>query len=578
MGSRVAAFFTTRAGAILLALAWALFYWWPAFVRPFSIGGDDWPYFQHMWEVGWIAALRFREIALWDPFQCGGVPMFGDPQAQIYGPWFLLSFALGTTLALKLGLVLHVVVSLLTTYRYAADHHGLSRPASMLAAVVFSSSGFFAWHIAQGHAPFLPFLLLPAVLLLYHRSVVHRAAIAWLALLLAYILFEGGVHPLPFALLLLAFEATARALRTRELRRSFLPLVIALGGFALLAGLRWIPSLVELAHHPRPTEDPDYLGINDLVDMLTARTHEWAVAGHRWKWNEYGSYVGGGVVLAALVGYHRAFVRRRPQAALGFLLFLLLACGKLGYLAPWELLHRLPVFDSLRVPSRFMVVAILFLALLAGMTLDELSALLRRWTGSARVASLVPLALTLACAGDLWLVARPIVDNWNTDPLPPVHLEKFYQGGADSFKADFAYTPRLGRGTLGCYTVLDYPPAPSLREGPGPQVEVVLGDAVVGSERTTVNRVIVDVSGSTPSTLVINQNYSRDFVSNIGFVHEDDGRLAVDIPPGTHRLRLAYRPATLRIALATTLVGLLLTFGYLWRLRQLQRRGLDSTA
>jgi hypothetical protein len=576
MGSRIAAFFKTRGGAALLALAWALFYWWPAFRHPLGLGSDDWGYFHHMWEVGWIAWSRFREIALWDPFQCGGVPLFGDPQAQIYGPWFLLSFVIGTTLALKVGIVLHVAVSLLTTYRYAADHQGLSRPASMLAAVVFSSSGFFAWHIAQGHVPFLPFLLLPSLLLLYHRALVSRPAIAWLALLLAYILFEGGVYPLPFGLLLLGFEASAQALRTRRPLASFLPLVAALAGFALIAGVRWIPSMVELSRHPRPTTEPESLSIIDLVDMLTARTHEWAVPGHRWKWNEFGSYVGSGVALAALIGYHRAFVRRRPHAALGFLLFVLLACGNLGYLAPSELIHRLPVFDSLRVPSRFIVVAILFLALLAGMTLDEVSGLLRRWTGSAKFANVVGCALALACAADLWVVGRPLVDTWQVVVLPPIQGDPFHQAGTASFKSDFPLTPRLGRGSLGCYTVLDYAPAAALREGRVPQAEVVFGDGVIHSARTTVNKVLLDVSGSTPSTLVINQNYSADFISNIGVVHEDAGRLAVDVPAGTQHVRLVYRPATLRIGLATTILGLLLTLGYLIRSRQLSRRRPDT--
>jgi uncharacterized membrane protein YfhO len=108
-----------------------------------------------------------------------------------------------------------------------------------------------------------------------------------------------------------------------------------------------------------------------------------------------------------------------------------------------------------------------------------------------------------------------------------------------------------------------------------PQAEVVFGDGVIHSARTTVNKIIVDVSGSTPSTLVINQNYSTDFTSNIGVVHEDDGRLAVDIPAGTQQVRVAYRPATLGIGVATTSFGLLLTLGYLLRARQLSRRRPD---
>jgi hypothetical protein len=79
MWSRCRKFALSRWGGALLALACAGIYWAPAFARPRSLGPDDWAYFQHTWDVGWVALERYREVALWDPFQCGGVPCSATP-------------------------------------------------------------------------------------------------------------------------------------------------------------------------------------------------------------------------------------------------------------------------------------------------------------------------------------------------------------------------------------------------------------------------------------------------------------------------------------------------------------------
>jgi hypothetical protein len=562
----------------LAALALALLYWLPAFSRPKRLAGDDWEYFQHMWEVGWVAARRHRELALWDPFQCGGVPLFGDPQAQLYGPWFLLAFVVGTTLALKLGIVLHAAVALFAMYRYASQIHGLSRVASAYAAAVFTGSGFFAWHIAIGHASFLPFFFLPLVLQLYHQACAERRAVVWLALVLSLMLFEGGVYPLPFSLLLLGFEALVRAARTRRPRESLQPLLLAGVGFALLSGVRWLPSLVELARHPRPVADSDYLGIDDLIGIFTTRQHDSRVPGHVWPWHEYSAFIGKGTLLLSVIGYHLAFLRRRPHAALGAALFVLIACGSLGSAAPWALLQRAPIFDSLRVPTRFLVAGVLFMALLAGLALDALAGALGRWLGRAQVGTLIAATLALLCVTDIALATRPIVDRWHAEPLGRWgEALPFEQTPPDDFRARLARLPRSGQGTLGCYTVLDYKPAPSLITGPAAQTEVTWGEATVSGFHSSVNAIGLRVTAVTDATIAFNQNFSPDFRSNLGFVHEDNGRLAVDVAPGTHELSLIYRPWTLPVGLAITLLGIVVAGAYL-RLVASRRPGEDGVA
>jgi hypothetical protein len=165
---------------------------------------------------------------------------------------------------------------------------------------------------------------------------------------------------------------------------------------------------------------------------------------------------------------------------------------------------------------------------------------------------------------DVALATRPIVDRWHVDPLGRLGEPlPFEQTPNDDFRARLARLPRWGQGTLGCYTVLDYTPASALVTGPAPQAEITWGEASVSGFHNSVNAIGLTVTAASDATIAINQNFSPDFRSDFGFVHEDNGRLAVDVTPGTHQLSLVYRPWTLRVGLAITLLGIAALGAYL---------------
>ena len=63
-----------------LAAACAL--WSPAFFQLQATGFGDWQFFHHMWEAGYVALTRYGEWPLWDPYHCGGITIFGNPQSH----------------------------------------------------------------------------------------------------------------------------------------------------------------------------------------------------------------------------------------------------------------------------------------------------------------------------------------------------------------------------------------------------------------------------------------------------------------------------------------------------------------
>src|SRR5580700_11918533 len=89
-------------GVVAIGVLLAVYAWWPALsAYPHTQVGDG-PFFQHMVESARVAWFRWHELPLWNPYQCGGVPLWDNPQGIAASPllWAFLPF--GTTRAIEL--------------------------------------------------------------------------------------------------------------------------------------------------------------------------------------------------------------------------------------------------------------------------------------------------------------------------------------------------------------------------------------------------------------------------------------------------------------------------------------------
>lgn len=552
-------------GAVL-----SLAYWFPALRVLDATGLGDWQMVHHNWEVGWVALTRFGEWPLWDPYHCGGVTMLGNPESQHFTPWFLASLLVGTTLGTKLMLLGHTLVGFVGMLAYARSAVRLSWPAAALAAVAWTFSGFFAWHGAGGHGTFLAFDYLPLLLLGWRRALVDVRAAVGVAVLLALTVAEGGTYPLPYMGLALALEALW-LLRARETRRASLIAATVVGGlFPLLAALRVLPILDALRRFPREMLSIDRMTVADLLVVLTERKHDWRWPGHEFVWPEYSAFVGWTVVALAGLSLLLALPRSAPgrtrarreataAAALGALVFFGLVLGN-GPLRPWPLLHALPVFDSLRVPSRFLGVATFYLTLLAALALDRLATagVPRTWRRRALVA--LAWLVVLGAGVDLAMATRPIVDRWTDRPIGAEVAERdFHLISVASYDAEYAHLPRRNAGTKSCFEFgMHWKVAPGLWLGDVPQVRVPAPARVLESHRTP-SHLVADLDLPQPARVLWNSNFDPGWQPSRGTLVEDAGRLAVDAPAGRYRLEVVFRPALLAPSLALSGLGALLS-------------------
>lgn len=559
------------AGLGLAALAYL-----PALLRLDASGSGDWPWFHHQWEAARVALLRFGELPTWDPHHCGGVTAWGQPQAQIWSPtWWLTGLPFGSVIGAKLFVIGHYAAGFAGLYTVARRLYRMTAPAAAVAAAAWALGGFFAWRGIGGHATFLSFHLVPWALYGFRRG---HDDVRWCALsagALALMLFEGGTAPFPFALLLLAFDGLAfdglasgrwRALRTGAI----------VGGLtALLGAARVVPIARALTEAPRPTPLRDSLELHELLHALVARhPHPEFFDHHPWEWMEYGAYVGVGVVLLALLGALLALRPGRRHLLLGAALFGALALGARGESWPWPLLHQLPVFEQLRIPSRFSVLLTLYLGLLAGLAVDASRRALLR-ASADRGLRLLVVAMSWAAALGVsldvveqhaWLARR-----WNEAPILGAPASRFHlvDDGEGYLSRTKSY-PRMHLGTMRCYDPVPWGEVEQLWRGDRPQVRVD-GDAGLIAFRRTSRAFSLEVELSRPGDVTVNQRFDPDWEVSLGDARADRfGRLVIALPAGRHRVDARHAPSDLGWSWLLTLLGVVCALT-LWRLKRMPR-------
>ncbi|MBX3204388.1 MAG: hypothetical protein KF764_04930 [Labilithrix sp.] len=565
------------AGIAGLGLVLTLWVWSVILARYPASGGGDGPFFFRLLEAGKISVSRWRELPLWNPYECGGVPLWDNPQSIVAAPLVLLLQPLDTSLTLGFWVIAHVVAGFVGTWLLCRSELGTSRIAAFTAACLFAFSAPHSNHMAGGHIAFAAFEYAPLAIFFWRRAEADLRMAIGLGLLVANMLYEGAVYALAFVGLMLAAETLTRLTAPSRL------LKIARAGavVGLVAGTvgaaRLLPVLDQLAHFKRPLgTEVDFIDWKLLKEMYLARTHALRF-GHEYVWGEYIAYTGPIVISLAAVGLVFS-VRDRKWTIFVALALLLFMLGHFASWAPWSLLKgHVPPFISMRVPARFRLLLILFIACWVAMAIDRLPRALERLAGGsplARTARVVVTACALFATGDVAGHSIDVIDSqWNgaapAKPTPPPST-RLHLGGPNL--AQFIDQPRQNRGRLECWEEWTPHTAAALWVGDEPQARATTASATVASVTRTQNSFVVDVEAHAPATVLFNTSWARGWRTDVGVQHELSGQLAVDVPPGHHRMRVAYWPVGLTLGLVLTALGLVgSVFGLVYRRRTSDR-------
>ena len=483
---------------LLLAGVGAALFWSPFFRTDDLTGFGDWQWFHRQWEVARIAILRYGELPLWDPSQCGGSSLWGQPQNQIFAPFYLLfGLPFGTVLGSKLWAIAHTFVGVVGMAWLARREYRLDPSASLVAASVFGFCGFFAWHGAGGHATYFAFYYLPWLILGHRRSIEDRRYCAMVAAVFAIGLLEGAHYPVPYFLLVMVFEGVRALWVHRRALRSVVLAELLSGALVLMLGaFRLVPIARAVVDNPRDVPTLDSLSLSDALLMFTAREHGWVFPGHVWVWPEYGSYVGWATIGLATVGLLLC-IRHHKDLVLGFGISFAIMLGDHGALWPWSLMHRLPFYERLHLPSRFAVFVTFYGALAAATALDATRRRVAVQRPRARQALHLGLwAVALTITADLMVVNVRTNDRWNHPPLHEGAPDgRYHLVSGARFHEEFASYARRNVGVRECYDATNWAVSDSLWIGDRAQARFVegAGDVLDWERRNTSAFALVDV-------------------------------------------------------------------------------------
>jgi hypothetical protein len=532
-------------------------------VRRYAITTDltfpaDGQFWIQYWETARNAYLRGDGFPLWDRAVCAGRPFLGNPDAPLVSSFIVGVFRIHGDMMHRWYPTVFAGLGVAGTFLWARRALKVSWLPSVFAGILFSASGFVSLHGAV-RMTFAPFMAIPWVLWLAYEGERDLRAAAGSGMVLGLMLLEGAIFPFCFALVALAIMTLprffARDTKALDIVRM---LGIVLLMCVLFGALKMIPVMTELARAPRIIKDTDAGPWADIIPML-GDSDRAAMPGRHYHINEFRGYIGPFAFGMAIAGAGVCLILKPRRIGLAFLLLgaVTLTRGAFSPNAPWTLLTRLPAFDQLQVPSRFVVLVDLAAAVCAAIALDAAARAVKR------PLLLVPLVLAgmLAVydpvvAGQKALKAN-ITDPWL--PRPDPRAGKYHLVPGDDF-ARMATYPSRNVGSAACHKAWPYAEGNGYLIGDHPQASLDGGKVTLADVHQ--NFVSIDAIANAPAALHLNQTFDPDFVTNVGTIKKSPrGTLDVMIPGGQQHVEVRYRPRGIVTGIVMMTIGVL---GFVW--------------
>jgi hypothetical protein len=364
---------------LLLLATWELF-----LTASYPLIGHDYTYvFPRLLAGVWHFTRQGFWPFWWVPHLCGGLPQYGNPHDYFYSlPQFLVIAGMDLWSAMRLSTFFFLILGYIGWVRVGRDVLRVDGVWAHLLALIVVASGYHFLHSMVGHLSFQPTPLLGWIvwILFDHapdtlRSLIVRAL--GMAAIAGYCLYSGANFVLIQAAIFIAFLFLFMVVIAVE-RWGFLKMffirVVACGIATLaLAASKLVAVWSVMRFFPRHTElwslPEGETALPFMFKAIFGFPQRWQLYSTPKQWHEYGQWVSPvvvpGLLAAGLAWWRRARCSMRSWV-LGFLIlftvafFLQLSAGG-GWIV--TSLQSLPVFSSLRVATRFLLILALLMAM-----------------------------------------------------------------------------------------------------------------------------------------------------------------------------------------------------------------------
>lgn len=381
-----------------VGLFWRYLFTWPIpLIFPESALGTDLP--REVWPLARFIADSWRqqgELPLWRPYQLSGAPLIGHPVAPVLYPLNWLVLVLPLPLALNLNAVFHLWWCGVGMYGYLRQRAHLRVEAALTGALLLAHAPKWVAHYSGGHWPMMAAIAWWPWALWAFMTYWATGRARWAALLGVALAAQALNHGTYVLITCVGLGLTTlihlRPNVVDGVKKAALGWGIASITFVGLAAGQLLPLLELLPHTTRVALSPAESAFGSLPPPLLLALF----FSPELKFPEWFVFPGAGTLALALLSWVGRWSRTEQGWAWAGLAGLVLSLG--GNTPVYRILYQLPGFALFRNPSRWSIVTLTALAVLAAFGIEK-------WLGGtslSRPRMLLPLS-TLAVA--YWMVA-----------------------------------------------------------------------------------------------------------------------------------------------------------------------------
>jgi len=351
------------------------------------IPGDP-DYYLQIYEAFRRSILEFNQLPFWNGWVGGGIPLFANIQFGFISVQAPLILLFGTVMGMKIAIVAYQIIGYFGFKKLFEKGFKTAPLRAALLAYIPIFGSFFVDRVVAGHYTFLLIAFVPWLILFYIQ---RKQQFNWLcfALIYSFMVWSSPHYITIMAMLVIGIwfffekiQALVLSTKQKLYKKFFINLkqdllFFAKAGTAIIAlcfyRMFFVVDFIKDFPRDDPVTNESFTGIKTGLYAIWG-PDQYAnppALPSGWGWTEAATYIGVGTLLCLIIilgVYVFSIIKKRANTfsysptLLGVLLiaFFILGMGDFGPYSPYTLLGNLPIFDSMRVATRWLLWASLF--------------------------------------------------------------------------------------------------------------------------------------------------------------------------------------------------------------------------
>lgn len=355
-----------------------------------NLAAGDGDYYMQLYEAARISIFNYHQLPWWNPWVAGGVPLFANPQFGPISIQMLTAIFFGPIFGYKVALIIYLILGFWGLRKLLINYYKTAQLPATLLSYIWIFSSFFVYRGLVGHYTFFVIGFFPWILYFFLKRSEKRNWL-WLALFSSAIIWSSMHYTTILSFFIVGLFGLGQLIellltRQKKNKENILKyiyqkmhlkkliytalVVITLTAPKIYATLEYTkdyPRILGFQQEPTTSVDTTWYALFG-PDQYNFPPQE----NTTWGWHEVGTYIGVLTFFVFLVALYYFLTTKEKKRFKNIWLLvviavsILLARGDFASWAPFTLLRELPVFSSMRVATRWIAWAAVFILLFIG--------------------------------------------------------------------------------------------------------------------------------------------------------------------------------------------------------------------